>query len=110
VGYAQLQAIGVGAVHGLSAKPVILIDLVANWNDGSGGPLRVLRVRSDRFDVRRLAPEAGGPMDALRALLDALFERSAAVALPDPDGARGRPVRVFPDLATYQREVLQVSS
>jgi membrane associated rhomboid family serine protease len=110
VGYAQIQAIGVGAVRGLSAKPVILIDLIANWNDGSGGPLRVLRVRSDRFDVRRLAPETEGPMDALRALLDALFDRSGAVALPDPDGARGRPVRVFPDLETYQREVLQVSS
>ena len=109
VGFAQLQAIGVGAVHGLSAKPVILIDLIANWNDSSGGPLRVLRIRSDRFDVRRLAPEAGGPMDALRELLELLFERSGAAALPDPDGARGRPVRVFPDLATYQRQVLQVT-
>jgi membrane associated rhomboid family serine protease len=110
VGFAQLQAIGVGAVQGLSAKPVILIDLIANWNDSGGGPLRVLRIRSDRFDVRRLVPEAGGPMDALRGLLDALFERSGAVALPDPDGARGRPVRVFADLATYQRQVLQAAS
>jgi tetratricopeptide (TPR) repeat protein len=110
VGFAQLQAIGVGAVHGLAAKPVILIDLIANWNDSSSGLLRVLRLRSDRFDVRRLAPQAGGPLDALRALLDALFEGSGAAALPDPDGARGRPVRVFPDLATYQRQVLQVAS
>jgi membrane associated rhomboid family serine protease len=110
VDFAQLQAIGVGAVQGLSTKPVILIDLIANWNDNSGGPLRVLRIRSDRFDVHRLVPEAGNPMDALRGLLDALFERSGAAALPDPDGARGRPVRVFPDLATYQRQVLQVQS
>ncbi|HEY5658290.1 MAG TPA: hypothetical protein VIY27_10940, partial [Myxococcota bacterium] len=109
IGFSQLQAIGVGAVQGLSAKPVILIDLIANWNDSGGGPLRVLRLRSDRFDVRRLTPQADSPMDALRALLDALFERSGAVALPDPEGARGRPVRVFADLATYQRKVLQVA-
>ena len=64
---------------------------------------------NDRFAVRRLVPEAGGPMDALRELLELLFERSGAAALPDPDGARGRPVRVFPDLATYQRQVLQVT-
>jgi membrane associated rhomboid family serine protease len=108
IAYSQVQAVGVGAVHGLSDKPVILIDLLLNWNNPAGGPLQVLRVRSDRFDVRRLAPQASRPMDAIRSLLAALLERSGAVPLPDAAAARGNPVRIFADLASYQREVLQV--
>jgi hypothetical protein len=109
VPFSQIQAVAVGAVHGLSAKPVILIDLVVNWNSAGDGPLRAVRLRSDRFDARRLAPEAGGPMDAIRALLAALLDGSGALPLPDPESGRGRPVRIFPDLATYERSVLKVA-
>jgi len=109
VPFSQIQAVAVGAVHGLSAKPVILIDLVMNWNDAGDGPLRVVRLRSDRYDARRLAPDAGGAMDAVRAILAALLDGSGALPLPDPDAARGRPVRMFPDLATYERTVLKVA-
>lgn len=109
VPFSQIQAVAVGAVHGLSAKPVILIDLIVNWNSAGDGPLRAVRLRSDRFDARRLAPEAGGPMDAIRAILAALLDGSGALPLPDPEGARGRPVRIFPDLASYERNVLKIA-
>jgi len=109
VPFSQIQAVAVGAVHGLSAKPVILIDLVVNWNSAGDGPLRAVRLRSDRFDARRLAPDAGGPMDAIRAVLATLLDGSGAHPLPDPEGGRGRPVRIFPDLATYERSVLKVA-
>jgi len=43
-----------------------------------------------------------------RAFVGRILEDAAAIALPDPDAARGRPFRVFEDLATYEREVLRV--
>ena len=47
-------------------------------------------------------------MEALRSILGDLLSRADVVALPDPDGARARPLRVFSDPLQYQREVLQV--
>ena len=96
------------AAHGLAARPVVLVDLVLNWNDSGAAPLHVLRLRSDRFDPRKLVPGAADALAALRQLLADLLTRSAAVPLPDADAARGRPFRVFSDPLAYQREVLQV--
>jgi membrane associated rhomboid family serine protease len=105
---ARVDGIAVAAVHGMSARPVILIDLLLNWTEISDAPLRTVRLRSDQFDPRSLFPDAPGPLDAFRALLDALLSGAGATPLPDPDAARGRPFRMFPDLARYEREVLQV--
>lgn len=105
---ARVDGIAVAAVHGMSARPVILIDLLLNWTEISDAPLRTLRLRSDQFDPRSLFPGAPGPLDAFRALLDALLSAAGATPLPDPDAAHGRPFRMFPDLARYEREVLQV--
>jgi membrane associated rhomboid family serine protease len=104
----RVDGIAVAAVQGIAAKPVILVDLLLNWTEISDAPLRTVRLRSDQFDPRTLFPQAGGGLESFRALLDALHERAGATPLPDPDAARGRPFKMFPDLARYEREVLQV--
>jgi hypothetical protein len=104
----RVDGIGVGAVQGLAAKPVILIDLLLNWTEISDAPLRTLRLRSDQFDPRTLFPDAGKGLDAFRALLEALLERAGATPLPDAASARGRPFKMYAELARYEREVLQV--
>jgi hypothetical protein len=104
----RVDGIAVAAVHGMSARPVILIDLLLNWTEISDAPLRCVRLRSDQFDPRALFPDAPGPLDAFRALLDSLLAGAGATPLPDPEAAHGRPFRMFPELARYEREVLQV--
>jgi hypothetical protein len=85
-----------------------VIDLLANWNEVDGGPLRSLRIRSDTFDALSLVPSASNPAEAFRSVLETLLARSNAVPLPDSDGARGRPFRVFENLTRYEREVLLI--
>jgi membrane associated rhomboid family serine protease len=108
VDYRRIQALAVAAVKGLSAKPVLIIDLVMNWNDTGEGPLQLIRLRSDAFDVRKLLPQATRSIDAFRALQEQLLARTGAVPLPDRDAVRGRPFRTYSDLDSYVREVLQV--
>ena len=108
VDLARIDGIAVGAVHGIAAKPVILVDLLLNWTEISDAPLRTVRLRSDQFDPRTLFPGAGGGLEAFRALLETLHERAGAAPLPDAAAARGRPFKMFPNLAQYEREVLQV--
>jgi len=97
-------------VNGLSSKPVLVIDLIANWNDTEGGPLQLIRLRSDAFDVRTLVPGATRSVDAFRALLEQLLARTRAVPLPDLDGVRGQPFARYADLESYQREALLVEA
>jgi membrane associated rhomboid family serine protease len=104
----RVDGIAVAAVQGMAAKPVILVDLLLNWTEMSDAPLRTVRLRSDQFDPRTLFPQAGGGLESFRAMLDALHARAGATPLPDPDAARGRPFKMYPDLARYEREVLQV--
>lgn len=104
--YAQIQALGAGAIQSDDIAPVILIDLVLNWRDGCGEPLKVVRLRSDRFDALRFAANSESPSEAMRQLIDALLERSGAQPLPDPHSVRGLPFKSFSDLAAYQRDVL----
>jgi membrane associated rhomboid family serine protease len=105
---ARVQAIAVGAVNGIAEKPVLVIDLLANWNEVDGAPLRSLRIRSDTCDALSLVPSASRPAEAFRSVLELLLDRSQAVPLPDPEGARGRPFRFFGSLTAYEREVLLI--
>jgi membrane associated rhomboid family serine protease len=104
--YTRLRAVAVAGVHGLGPKPVVLIDLLV---DGAGteGPLRAIRLRSDRFDPRPLAPGVDGALDSLRWLVQEILSRSDARPLPDPDGAAARPVRIFESLDEYHEQVLR---
>jgi membrane associated rhomboid family serine protease len=109
IAFEKIQAVSVAAVGGLGPKPIVLVDLLLNWNALEEPALRVVRMRSDQFDPRALAPGAPSPLEALRAFLRDLLARSGAAALPDPDGAHAAPLRSFADLATYQREALDVA-
>ena len=106
--YAKAEAIAVAAIEGLAARAVLVIDLLLNWCDTSEGPLRTVRLRSDRFDARALVTGEERTSDALRAFAAALLERCGAVPLPDHAAVRGRPFAVYESLASYEREVLQV--
>jgi membrane associated rhomboid family serine protease len=107
--YAKLDAIALAAVRGLAAKPVLVIDLLAGWRSLEGGELRCVRLRSDRFDPRKLA-SAPDPLSALRAFVAQLVERSGAAPLGAADPARASALNPYADVATYQRELLEVAS
>jgi tetratricopeptide (TPR) repeat protein len=104
--YAQLQALGAASIRAESGGPLFAIDLVLNWRDARGEPLKVVRLRSDRFDPIALVGDAESAPAAIRQLVALLLERSGASALPDAHSARGLPFREFPSFETYQRDVL----
>jgi membrane associated rhomboid family serine protease len=108
VRFERIEAVAVAAVHGIAAKPVILVDLVLNWMTPRNETLRVIRMRGDQFDPRRLLANQASPTEALRAFVKTVLDRSNAIALPDPEGALGRPFASFEELAIYQRAVLLV--
>jgi hypothetical protein len=104
--YAKVDAVAAAGVKRMSesGKPVLLIDLVIGSATGAG-ELRVVRLRADGFDPRRLVPGHTSPLVALRAFVAELRARTRATALPAP-GEPSAPFRIYPDLATYEREVL----
>jgi hypothetical protein len=104
----SVQAVAAGAVSGLAARPVVLVDLLMNWSGLDEERLRVLRMRSDRFDPAALLPGSGAGLDAFRAVLAKLLADSGATPLPDADRAAGRPFARFDSLHAYEREVLLV--
>ena len=106
VRFERIEAVSVAAMHGMGAKPVIFVDLVLNWNAAKNETLRVIRLRGDQFDPRRLIEGHASAIDALRAFVKTVIERSNGVALPDPEAALGRPFASFDELAIYQRAVL----
>ena len=101
----RIEALSAAAVCGIADKPVLIVDLVLNWNT-AGEPLKLIRMRSDRFDPMPLAPDAGSPLDALRSALAQMLDRSNARPLPDRDSATGAPFGSYSDLASYQATVL----
>ena len=105
----RIEAVAVAAVGGLSDKPVLVVDLVLNWRDARDHRLRVIRMRGDKFDPRRLAP-ADSPLDSFRKIVSVVLERARAVPLPDRDSALGNPFASFEELALYERGVLMAES
>ncbi len=107
--YARVEALAAAmVVRSLGQSPEIVIDLALNWSQAGDQALRIVRLRSDGFDPRTLIPDEDSLEDAYRAFLDKLLTLTRALPLPDEESARGRPMRVYSDLDTYQREVLEV--
>ncbi len=106
VPFSRVDAVAVAAVGGLSAKPVLVIDLVLNWMAVGGEPLKVIRLCSHRFNPRQLDPSAATPLDALKRLVARVIERSGATPLPDATAVKGEPFDRFDDVTAYQRQVL----
>ncbi len=103
--YARIDALAAAAVHGLGAKPVVVIDLVVNWQSASE-PLKIIRLRSDRFDPAQLAPGTANQLEALRKLITDLVRVANATPLPNFSAATGSPFQVFSRLEDYHRVVL----
>jgi hypothetical protein len=106
--FAKVDAISVVAVHGLGRKPVILLDLLLNWSARGDAELKLVRLRADHFDPRRLVTGSDTPLEALRLFADYLLGTARAVPLPDLQAARGRPFAVLESLQAYHRDVLMV--
>jgi hypothetical protein len=111
VAHTSLSVVSVAGVHGLGPKPIVLIDLFTATSAGPMGaesgesPLRIYRLRCDRFDPRRLVPGAENPLSALHALLDQILQHSQARPLPNSRAARANPVSIFDSLGAYQASV-----
>jgi hypothetical protein len=88
---------------------VIVVDLLLNWS-AQDEPLRVIRLRGDRFDPCKLCAEPARPVDALRDIVDRLLAASEARPLPDLRSARGRPFAGFASLEDYERDVLTLGA
>ena len=108
VRFDRIEAVSVAAVDGLGKKTVIVLDLVLNWMSLTAEPLKVIRLRGDRFDPRRVATGCEEPLDALRAIIQRILDESDAIPLPDLQSVCGMPFAAFPSLGAYQRDVLMV--
>jgi membrane associated rhomboid family serine protease len=108
IGFERIGAVSVVAVDGLGPKFIIVVDLVLNWMSESPEPLRVIRMRGDRFDPRRFSPDHDSPLDAMRSFASELLKRSNATPLPDRRSVQGTPFASFADLASYHRTVFSV--
>jgi membrane associated rhomboid family serine protease len=108
--YERVEAICVAAIEGLGPRPVIVIDLVLNWHSPTEGSLRVIRLRSDRFDPRRFSSAGQSALDSIRELIRTLLTRSGATPLPDLETATGFPFVSFANLVSYQRDILNVQA
>jgi hypothetical protein len=103
--YSRIDALAAAAIQGLGAKPVVVIDLVVNWQSASE-PLKIIRLRSDRFDPTQLAPGAANQLEAVRKLLSDLLRVANATPLPNFSAATGSPFQVYSGLEHYHRDVL----
>lgn len=108
IDYGRIEAVAVAAVRGLGQKPILLVDLLLNWTALDADQLQVVRLKSNAFDPRKLAPDQPDALSAIRAIVARLLSESGAVALPSATAAAGQPFEVFDDLVVYTREVLQV--
>jgi len=106
VPFDRIDALAVAAVAGISAKPVLVIDLVLNWMALPDEPLKVIRLRSDRFNPKRLVPGAPSALAAIKSFIAEVLRESGATPLPDVSAAAGEPFASHPDLADYQHCVL----
>jgi hypothetical protein len=102
---ARIQAIGMGAVSGLGPRPVLIVDFALNWDEDPAEPLKVIRLRSDRFDPHRFEPSSKSPLEALTAWMSRLQAAAEAHCLPSRDALEGRFGR-FDSLAAYEHAVL----
>jgi membrane associated rhomboid family serine protease len=105
----RIHAVALAGVRGISEragdKPVLIVDLCLSAEGEA--ELHVLRLRSDRFDPRPLAPAPmESPLKALRAFVSALALAAHAPLLPADDVAGEGTLKIFRDLASYHKEVL----
>ncbi len=104
--YRRLHAVSAVGVRGLGPRPVVLVDLVVRSSRPDGRPHRVVRLRGDRFDPRRLAAGSSSPLAALRAFVAELARLGGIPCLPEAQAGQAGAIPVFEALEHYEREVL----
>jgi len=106
--YSRIEAVAVAAVAGLSVRPVLVVDLVLNWNSRFDEPLKVIRIRGNQFDPLSLVPGAPSPLQALKDMIATISGRSGAESLPSEAALDGTPFHRCEDLAQFESEILGV--
>jgi tetratricopeptide (TPR) repeat protein len=106
--YSRIEAVAVAAVAGLSVRPVLVVDLVLNWNSRLDEPLKVIRIRGNQFDPLSLVPGAPSPLQALKDVIATISGRSGAESLPSEAALDGTPFHRCEDLAQFEAEILGV--
>ena len=106
----RIEAIAVAAVGGLRDRPVVLVDLVLNFRGDPSESLRVLRVRTDRFDPRGMVEGASTGVEALRQFIEAIVAGSRSDLLPNERAVLGKSFAMFESLIDYHREVLNAEA
>ncbi len=74
----RVDGVALGIVDGLGERPVAVIDLLLNGRDSEADVLQLVRLRSDRFDPRTLAPGNDAPMVAFGAIAMQVCSASGA--------------------------------
>jgi membrane associated rhomboid family serine protease len=106
----RIQAVAAAVVSGLGPRPLLVIDLLSNWNESEAQELRGVRLRSDRFDPRKLLGDGeSDPQRAFAALLGRLLAASRGAPLPSAEAALGKPFARYASLADYERAVLEIA-
>ncbi|MEE8166870.1 MAG: hypothetical protein V3T64_14985, partial [Myxococcota bacterium] len=105
---ARIQAVSMSAISGLASRPVLIIDFALNWSGDQSEPLKVIRLRSDRFDPCQFEPGEATPLEALTVWVRHLQIRSGATCLPSRAMLEGQFAR-FDSLEAYESEVLMAS-
>jgi hypothetical protein len=108
--WSKVQAVAAAIVADLvPGKQVLVIDLLANWNESEAEELRGLRLRSDGFDPRALLGVETDPRRAFGAFVGKLLEVTRAQPLPSVEQALGNPFARYDTLAEYEKTVLEVA-
>ena len=109
VAWSKIQAVSVAVVANLASRPILLIDLLANWDASEAEELKGIRLRSDRFDPRPLLGIDGDAKRAFASLAGRILAVTRGQPLPGPEQALGNPFARFESLADYERIVLEVA-
>ncbi len=106
--FKTVRAIAVAGIQPPGERGQLLVDLLLDLPEGASDAVRAVRMRSSRFDPRKVLPETAddAPVEALRLLVHELLERTGAEPLPDREAVLGRPFAVFPSESSYEHEVL----
>jgi membrane associated rhomboid family serine protease len=109
VSWSKIQAVSVAIVANLASRPILLIDLLANWDASEAEELKGIRLRSDRFDPRPLLGIDGDAKRAFASLAGRILAATRGQPLPGPEQALGNPFARFDSLSDYERIVLEVA-
>ena len=107
--WSKIQAVSVAVVANIASRPILLIDLLANWDASEAEELKGIRLRSDRFDPRPLLGIDGDAKRAFASLAGRILAATRGQPLPSPEQALGNPFARFESLADYERIVLEVA-